>query len=446
LRYSAIVGRATACVVLGIVVGAFVSAPHEAHATGGIRNGPWLMEPGTDAITLMLERSTPGDLHVRLWPVNAPDRVHDFADAAPVRLHEMRLAGLVAGTRYRYETSGDGLVPSSGTFSTAPSNAAPFRFVVYGDTRSDASIHARMVRAIHAEGADFVLHTGDLVADGRDDGLWHAFFGIEHDLLRDTPLVPVIGNHEIMRPGSTGIEAFRRYVHCDPASPEPELDYSFGFGAVRFVVLNAFDDWTASARRTWLEDALTRARREVPDGFVIVAMHWGVCSCGPHGENRGARAAGLDDLLRRHGVDLLVSGHDHIFERGEDHGLRYLVSGGGGAPLYRRARVRPYAQAFASEHHFVRADVESDGIVFTAVRPDGSVLDRCTLRHTGWDCPRSPIAPRMSMADVFVPSCACNALASHESPRPRCFTGAALLMLSIGLRRRRTRSDILRAL
>jgi hypothetical protein len=38
-------------------------------------------------------------------------------------------------------------------------------------------------------------------------------------------------------------------VHCDPSSPEPELDYTFGYGSVRFVVLNAFDDWTSSSRR-----------------------------------------------------------------------------------------------------------------------------------------------------------------------------------------------------
>src|SRR5204863_139095 len=62
LRYSAIVGRATAALV-SLATALTVVAP--AHATGGVRNGPWLMEPRTDAITLMLERSVPGPVTVR---------------------------------------------------------------------------------------------------------------------------------------------------------------------------------------------------------------------------------------------------------------------------------------------------------------------------------------------------------------------------------------------
>lgn len=441
VRYSAIVGRVTGRIAGLLVAGALAFAPARAESSAGVRIGPWLMEPRRDAITVMLERVTPGDLHVRVWPLDAPGSSREFVDETPVALHEVRLSGLSAGTRYGYETSGHGLESSTGTFGTAPATAAPFRFVIYGDTRTDGSLHARMAQAIHAEAADFVLHTGDLVGDGRDDAQWHRFFGIEGDLLRDAPLVPVIGNHEIMRPGSAGIDAFRRYVHCDPASPSPELDYPFAYGNVRFVVLNAFDDWTTSARRDWLDAELTRARAEVPDGFVIVAMHWGLCSCGPHGENRAARSAGIDDVLRRHHVDLLVSGHDHVFERGDDDGLRYLVSGGGGAPLYRRARVRSYARAFASEHHFVRVDVEPDHLVFTAVRLDGSVLDRCTLRHSGWDCPRSPIAPHITAADLM-PSCECRG--GVRPIRTGTLATAAVLLVAV-VRRRRARSGILRA-
>lgn len=309
------------------------------------------------------------------------------SDSANVSLHEVSLRGLIPGTRYQYEVTGPGLAPTGGTFTAAPTGAVPFRFVIYGDTRSDPIMHAATVRAVRNEGAEFVLHTGDLIEDGRREEQWQQFFEIEQDLLRNAPLVPVIGNHEIVRPGSVGVDNFRRYVHCEPDSPEPELDYALAYGNVRFVVANAYDDWTSPVMRQWLETRLERARREVPDGFVIVAMHWGPCSSGPHGENRIVRAAGVDEVLRQHRVDLVVSGHDHLYERGEDRGLRYIVSGGGGAPLYERRRSQAYTHVYASEYHYVRADVERDRIVFTAVRPDGSVIDRCTLRRTGWDCP-----------------------------------------------------------
>ena len=441
MRYSAFVPRAT--VALASVASALLlTATATAHATdrSGVRNGPWLMEPRTDSITLMLERRRPGPLRVVLAPVDGslPSRTID--DAATVALHEIHIDALRAGTRYRYEVSGPAIDSRRGSFVTAPDEPAPFRFVIYGDTRSDEAIHTRLAQSIRTEGADFLVHTGDLVSDGRDLERWQMFFSIERDLLRDAPLVPVIGNHEIARPGSSGVDAFRRYVHVDATSPAPELDYTFGYGSVRFVVLNAFDDWTSASRRAWLDVALTRARAEVPDGFVIVAMHWGMCSCGPHGANRAARAASLDDEFRRHHVDLVVSGHDHIFERGEDAGLRYLVSGGGGAPLYRRARVRPYAQAFASEHHYVRADVERDAIVFTAVRPDGTVLDRCTLSHAGWDCPPSPIAPRVTVADMLVPACDCRVPAGPARlPRAARVVAFAVVIAMITHRRRAPR-------
>jgi predicted phosphodiesterase len=435
VRYSAFVARPTAAL---FTLATILGVGSTAFATGGVRNGPWLMEPRTDSITVMIERVAAGPVTVTATPIDgsAPPAVR--SDTATTTLHEIRMSGLRAGTRYRYEVSGDALETRDGNFSTAPAEAVPFRFVIYGDTRSDVAIHTRMARAIHEEAADFVLHTGDLVSDGRDLGRWRTFFDIERDLLRDAPLVPVIGNHEIMRPGSSGVDAFRRYVHCDPSSPAPELDYTFGYGSVRFVVLNAFDDWTSRSRRAWLDAALTRARAEVPNGFLVVAMHWGTNSCGPHGENHAARSAGIDDMFRAHHVDLLVSGHDHIFERGEDDGLRYIVSGGGGAPLYRRARVHRYARAFASEYHFVRADVERDAIVFTAVRPDGTTLDRCTLRHSGWDCPRSPIAPRVTVADMLLPSCACRAAGASRCGKHGALAFVALALAGWSVRRKRS--------
>lgn len=372
--------------------------PASARAENGVRKGPWLMDPRVGSITVMVERDAPGPLHVRAWPIVAGDELAaapggiQVDDPAPQTLHEVVLRGLAPGVRYRYEVSGPGMLPVGGTFTSPPASPVPFRFVIYGDTRSNATRHAATVRAVQAEAPDFVLHTGDLMGDGRREDQWQRFFDIERDLLRDTLFVPVIGNHEIQRPSSTGVDNFRRYVHCEPGSPRPELDYTIAYGSLRLIVANAYDDWTLPEMRAWLERELSRARAEVPNGFVIVAMHWGLCSCGPHGENRAMRSAGIDALLRRHGVDLLLAGHDHLYERGDDQGLRYIVTGGGAAELYHPRSHRPYVHATASEHHYVRADVEEDRIVFTALRPDGTRIDRCALTRTGWQCPRSVAA------------------------------------------------------
>ena len=360
--------------------------PSAAQAEGGIRKGPWLMAPRPGAITVMVERDAPGAVLVRAWRV-APEGVSvgapiEVRDEARVQLHEVLLEGLAAGVRYHYQVSGEGLTTTEGIFSTAPQHADSFRFLMYGDTRSSPSTHAAVVNAMRREGADFVVHTGDLVADGRVERQWNDFFAVERDLLRDTVFIPVIGNHELRNSSRQGIENFRHYVNCPPPdAPRPELDYVVRFGNVRMILANAYDDWSAEPMRTWLEDHLAQERREGPDDFLLVITHWGMHSSGPHGENRGLRAAGLPDLFRRYHVDLVVAGHDHAYERGEERGLHYMVTGGSGAPLYAQRIPRPYTRFFSSQHHYVRVDADGEKLEFTALRPDGTLVDRFTLRR-----------------------------------------------------------------
>ena len=366
-------------------------------AVDRLSKGPWLMDLRTDSVVVMAERRRPGRLEVRAIPQgpggDLPGGEVTARAGVDATLQELTLSGLRPGTRYRYEVTGADVEMATGTFGTAPTEPAPFRFVIYGDTRSQARPHAAVVEAVRREGPEFVVHTGDLVEDGRDEDDWQQFFALEAPLLRVAPFVPVIGNHEIAQPFSNGIENYRRYVHVAPGGPSEELDSTLRYGNTRFVLANSYDDWSGDAR-TWIDRELARARREGPNDWLFVVMHWGPRSSGPHGDNELVAQAGVDAILRRYHVDLVISGHDHAYERGDDDGLRYIVSGGGGAPLYRRRDDRPMTRAFAAEHHYVRVEVDRDHVEFTALRPDGTTIDRATLRHDGWtDTPGAPHAP-----------------------------------------------------
>ncbi len=382
----------------GMMAVAMGLTPALVHADDLLRKGPWLMDLRATSLVVMAERAVSGPLRVVAVPLGAAmdsggePAVHasslpaevSVTDAAVCRLHEVRLEGLSPGTRYRYVVAGPGVLPTGGVFTMPPNTDVPFRFVVYGDTRSERVTHRAIIEAASREGADFAVHTGDLVADGRSERAWQDFFSIEEPLLRNTPLVPVIGNHEIVHPLSSGTSNFQRYIHVDPTGPTPELDYTFRFANARFVLANAYDDWTGPAR-TWLSNELSRARWEAPDAWLFVVMHWGPRSSGPHGDNYLFHDAGIDQLLKQYRVDLVISGHDHEYERGDDGGLRYVVSGGGGAGLYRRMHPHASSRVFASEHHYVRIDVERDKLTLSAMRLDGTELDHAILRHTGWD-------------------------------------------------------------
>lgn len=369
-----------------LALGAALSlAPSIGAAEEGIRKGPWVMDPEPTAMTLLVERTQPGPVTVRAWQLvptgtHAPEAI-ERTDDAQTALHEVRLTGLLPGARYQYEVRGPGMETARGTFGTPSEYSDAFRFLLYGDTRTDARSHGSVIRAMQREGADFVVHTGDLVHDGRRENHWQQFFQIEGPLLRDAVFIPVVGNHELRANSPEGIENFRRYVHASDESPRPELDYTIQYGNVRMVLANAYDNWSSPRMRGWLEQKLQRARREGPNDFLLVVTHWGLHSSGPHGENPTFRSARLGELFRRYDVDLVVAGHDHIYERGEDHGLRYIVTGGSGAPLYDQEREHRFTQVFARQHHYVRVDAEYNKLTFTAVRPDGTVLDRFVIRH-----------------------------------------------------------------
>lgn len=442
--------------ILALALAGALALPATAHAERGVRKGPWAMDPTPTAMTLLVERTSPGPVTVRAWQLvpsgsRAPEAV-ERTDEAETTLHEVRLTSLIPGARYQYEVRGPGMDPVRGTFGTPSEFSDSFRFLLYGDTRSNARSHGAVVRSMQREGADFVVHTGDLVHDGRNENNWQQFFQIEGPLLRDSVFIPVVGNHELRANSPRGIANFRRYVHASEESPRPELDYTIRYGNVRMVLANAYDNWSSPRMRGWLEGELRQARRESPEDFLIVATHWGLHSSGPHGENPTFRAARLGDLFRRYNVDLVVAGHDHIYERGEDHGLRYVVTGGSGAPLYDARRERRYTQVFARQHHYVRVDAEFNKLTFTAVRPDGTVLDRFVIRHANARAHARPrqvavftpavddevysaptrVVPRLRVAR----SCLCGAPGLHVAPRGGAWAGLAGLALALAERRR----------
>ena len=98
---------------------------------------------------------------------------------------------------YHYRvSSSDGYNSADASFKTAVQGCQPFEFVVFGDTRSDHGAHRAVVAEIIRNNPDFVLNTGDLVNDGYCLDDWRAFFGIERNLMKNAPYMPVIGNHE----------------------------------------------------------------------------------------------------------------------------------------------------------------------------------------------------------------------------------------------------------
>jgi hypothetical protein len=352
-----------------------------------LTKGPYLTGLSESGVEVRFELDGPAPAVIEVGADGAHGaRPRTFEDRTAAAMHVVRASQLTAATRYSYVVRVDGKAAGRGTFTTAPKedSGAPIKFLVYGDDRTDPTAHAAVARALAASPSDFLVNTGDMVEDGGRAEDWQAFFDIEAKLLRDRALFVAIGNHELYddRAGAN----FARYFGF-PSPNGTVVPYgTMRLSSVRFFFLNSSHDWGSGEERQWLERELGRCDDEAGVVWRVAVMHQGPWSSGPHGASGALVAGRVPQLLAAHRVDLLLAGHDHIYERGESAGIKYVISGGGGAPLYRASKVAS-TRRVESTYHFVEVTTGSESIRLVARRIDGSVLDECGMaKGRGWDC------------------------------------------------------------
>jgi len=388
-------------------------------------------------VDIRVEVDPPAPVHVELAPLSpapgtdggasdggapAAKRVVDDPSAP---FHVIRLAGLAPSTPYRYRVDAGG-GHAEATFTTAPADdsGAPFTFTLYGDDRSDDVAHAAVVRAIAQAPSDFLVNTGDLVLDGADPALWQRFFEIEGDLLRERCVFPAVGNHELVE--ETAARFLRYFGEAAPPPGAPgaaRLFRSVRWGGARFFFLNGLDTFTSGAEADWLRAELKKSHDEPGVVWRIVVVHHGLWSSGPHGDNPRLAAAGAAAMFRDAGIDVVFSGHDHIYERGERGGLKYIVSGGGGAPLYPIKAPSASSLTAESTFHFVSVQVTPAAMKLTARRADGSLLETCGFaKGASWDCPAKikPPGPAIGPATASAEVAPKSPVDGSGAPRARC--------------------------
>ena len=297
---------------------------------------PHLQNLRRDGVSIVWLQDVPGPATVVVDGVR-------YDSAYMGREHQVDIRGLEPDTDYAY-TVEVGDITTGGSFATAPENIlAPFRFVVYGDTRSGHDAHRDVIGAILEEGPlDFVVHTGDMISSGEIETQWYTFFDIEEELLRNTPLYPTVGNHEA---DDFELPFNYRYFLAPPTDTSGnEAYYSFVYANTAFIVLDGhvnavsrlfglwydFDD----EQRAWLMTVLERYDDDPTIQHIFVVNHEPPYSSKPGRSGSHALRTLLPTFLS-YGVDGVLAGHDHYLERGESPGgIRYFIIGGGGAPLY----------------------------------------------------------------------------------------------------------------
>lgn len=284
----------------------------------------------------------------------------DGKSGRTVYVHHAALNRLEPGTDYVYLASHDGAAPDSGTFRTAPRGRQPFTFTSFGDQSApqvtwgadgkvglDANSTPAakdIVAGVEQVAPLFHLLNGDLCYANLDVDrvrTWNNFFTNNSRSARFRPWMPAAGNHEIESAnGPIGLGAYQAYFDLPSTETDPELAglwYAFTAGSVRVIVLQNDDmclqdggdvyinGYSGGRQLAFLERELRAARSSGDIDWVVVAMHQVmVSSSDANGADLGLRQL-YGPLFDRYGVDLVVCGHEHNYER--SLAVRGVVSG-----------------------------------------------------------------------------------------------------------------------
>ncbi len=253
------------------------------------------------------------------------------------RQYEAEIAGLESDTTYYYAIY-DGekrLTPEDASYhfhtSPAPGESKDAFFWVVGDSgtgeKRQSEVHQAMLDYTEKidRPIDFVLHVGDMAYEnGTDKQFQEHFFDMYETTLRQTVVWPAMGNHEGRSAnGKVGLGVYFDAYLC-PTRGESggvgsgnESYYSFDYGDIHFVVLNSFDvnRTDDGAMASWLKEDLGRVRAN----WLVAYWHHPPYSKGSHDtdieDDSIEMRSQIMPILESHGVDLVLTGHSHIYER-----------------------------------------------------------------------------------------------------------------------------------
>jgi hypothetical protein len=270
------------------------------------------------------------------------------------------------------------LIKPTSIFSAEPVKNK-LRFAVLGDwgTGDDDQfgLGRKMIEHHVKSTFDFVLGAGDnIYPNGAGRHFVKKFELPFADLLKDrVPFYTVLGNHDVEdgRQDQCSYPLFNMGGSC-------YYIISKGNGLADFFML----DSTAvdNTQLSWLENSLRNSRAK----WKIAIIHHPLYSSGKkHGSNMKLRQR-LEPLFTHYGIQVVFSGHDHIYERTHpQRGIQYFVTGAGGKT--RRGGVdmksECRASSFDTDNHFMMIELDEREINFRAICEQGNVIDSGIIKQ-----------------------------------------------------------------
>lgn len=274
----------------------------------------------------------------------APDQLTQTASAAGILSdHVVQLSGLKPATRYFYAIGLPAKAPGEAlgtlgpisTFVTPPipGPPQPTRIWVLGDPGTKGagqqSVRDAYDRFNQGRVTDLWLLLGDnAYPDGTDADYQKAIFEMYPDTLRTSPVWPALGNHDAKSANSITQSGIYYDIFTLPTRGQAggvpsgtEAYYSFDYANIHFICLDSHDTDRSpdGAMMQWLKADLRETTRE----WIIAFFHHPTYTRGTHDSDSDKDSGGrMNDMrqtflpiLEAGGVDLVLTGHSHVYER-----------------------------------------------------------------------------------------------------------------------------------
>lgn len=289
-----------------------------AASAASLTRGPYLQLAGPTGITVVFRTDAPAVGRVR-YGTSPQALTASVVDTAAGTQHVLKLQGLTPSTRYFYAVDLDGAPVATGdslrfrTYPT-PGTEEAFRLFAWGDSGTGNAAQLAVADRMAAQVGDAALSLilGDIIYDaGEAQNYDPRYFSPYAPLLRRMVVWPTIGNHDVgLDPtGGPYLDAF--YLPTNNGLGT-ELYYSFDYGNAHFVCLDTHvsGHGPGSMQLQWAAADLAASSAK----WKFVYFHVPPYSGGTHSDNAGVRDNILP-VLEAAGVDVVFSGHSHVYER-----------------------------------------------------------------------------------------------------------------------------------
>jgi len=273
-------------------------------------------------------------------------------------------------TTARMTTTSGATTTGVATSIAPPPPVEPIRVAVIGDFGIGTTAEYEVAALIEAMATDQAVHalvtTGDNFYNDDIDTIWFEPYGWVDEA--GVTIYPAWGNHDIETQDRVDLV----YRNLRPAF----WWYSTKLGEATLIVVDS-NQVDSDEQLSWLEDTLA-----VSDGLVIVAFHHPAFACGTHGST-GSVIERWVPLFEEYGVDLVLNGHEHSFERFSVAGVTYIVTGGAGQAL-RPIGTCPVGtpgslKSDAEHQHYVLLEIDDQTIEATTIAVGGTIIDRTVI-------------------------------------------------------------------